>query len=71
MLNQYLKGEETTFIEPKEEEEMDDEMNFEEGETNKKKQEKIKNVLANCIRIHELLAKSFYKADLAKKKSSI
>ena len=44
-----------------------DEMNFGEGETNKKRQEKIKNVLANSTHIHELLAKSFFKTDLAKK----
>ena len=39
----------------------------EEGETNKKRQEKMKNVLADYIRMHELLAKSFYKTDLGKK----
>ena len=46
---------------------MDNEINFEEDETNKERQEKMKNVLRNCIRIHELLAKNFYKVDLAKK----
>ena len=64
--NQHLRGEETTFIEPKEEE-INNEINFEEGKTNKERQEKMKNVLADCTGIHELLAKSSYKADLAKK----
>ena len=35
--NQHSKGEETTLIEPQEEEEIDNEMNFEEGETNKER----------------------------------
>ena len=65
--NQHLRSEETTFIEPKEEEEMDNKINFEEGETNKERQEKMKNVLANCIHMYELLAKSFYKVDLGQK----
>ena len=62
--NQYSRGEETTFIEPKEEEEMNNEINCEKGETNTERQEKIKNVLTDCTCMHELLAKSFYKADL-------
>ena len=45
---------------------MDNEIDFEEGETNKERQEKIKNVLADCTCMHELPAKSFYKADLDK-----
>ena len=65
--NQYSRGEETIFIEAEEEEEMDNEIDFEDGETNKERQEKIKNVLTNCTRIYELLANSFYKADLGKK----
>ena len=65
--NQHSRGEEITFLEPKEEEEMDNEIDFEEGETIKERQEKIKNVLADCTRMHELLAKSFYKAELSKK----
>ena len=64
--NQHSRGEETTFLEP-EEEEMDNEIDFEEGETMKERQKKIKNVLADCTRMHELLAKSFYKAELGKK----
>ena len=35
--NQHSRGEETTFIESKEDEEMDNEINFEEGETNKER----------------------------------
>ena len=54
--NQHSRDEETTFIKPEEEEEMDNEINFEEDETNKERQEKLKNVLADCIRMHELLA---------------
>ena len=46
---------------------MDNEIDFEKGETNKKRQEKIKNALADCTHMHELLAKSFYKAYLDKK----
>ena len=65
--NQHSRGEEITFLEFEEEEEMDNDIDFEEGETNKKRQEKIKNVLADCTRMHELLAKSLYKADLGKK----
>ena len=65
--NQHSRGEETTFLRPEEEEEMDNEIDFEEGETIKKRQEKIKNVLADCTRMHELLAKSFYKTKLGKK----
>ena len=42
---------------------MNNEINFEEGETNKERQEKMKNILMDCIRIHESLAKSFYKAN--------
>ena len=63
---QRLRGEEISFIESNKEEEIDNEMNFEEGETNKRRQEKIKNVLANSTYIHELLAKSFYRDDLVK-----
>ena len=37
---QHSKGEETTFIEPNKKEEMDDEMNFAKGETNKKDKKK-------------------------------
>ena len=65
--NQHSRGEETTFIESEEEEEMDNEIDFEEGGTNKERQKKMKNVLANCTYMHELLAKSFYKVDLDKK----
>ena len=65
--NQHSRSKETTFIEPEEEEEMDNEIDFEGGETNKERQEKIKNVLADCISMYELLAKSFYKVDLDKK----
>ena len=65
--NQHSRGEETIFLEPEEEEKMDNEINFEEGETIKERQEKIKNVLADCTCMHELLAKSFYKAELGKK----
>ena len=65
--NQHSRGEETTFLEPKEEEEMDNEIDFEEGETNKERQEKKKYILADCTRMHELLAKSFYKDELGKK----
>ena len=65
--NQYSRGEETTFLGPEEEGEMDNEIDFEEGETIKERQEKIRNVLVNCTRMHELLAKSFYKAELGKK----
>ena len=65
--NQHSRGEETTFIEPKEEEEMDNEIDFEKGETNKERQEKIKNVLADCTHMYELLVKSFYKVNLDKK----
>ena len=35
---QHLKGKETSFIKPKDEKEMDNEMNFDEGETNKERQ---------------------------------
>ena len=65
--NQHSRGEETTFIESEEEEEMENEIDFEKDKTNKERQEKIKNVLGDYIYIHELLAKSFYKADLGKK----
>ena len=65
--NQHSRHEKTTFIESEEEEKMENEIDFEEGETKKERQEKMKNVLADCIRMHELLAKSFYKADLSKK----
>ena len=64
--NQHSRGEDTTFLGPEEEEEMDNDIDFEEGETIKETQEKIKNVLADCTRMHELLAKSFYKAELGK-----
>ena len=46
---------------------MNNEIDFEEGKTNKERQENIKNVLEDCTCMHELLAKSFYKADLDKK----
>ena len=65
--NQHSRGEETTFFGPEEEEEMHNEIDFEEGETIKERQEKIKNVLADCTCMHELPAKSFYKAELGKK----
>ena len=54
--NQHSKGEGTTIIEAKEEEEMDNEIDFEEGKINKERQEKLKNVLADCTCMHELLA---------------
>ena len=38
--NQHSRSKETTFIELKEEEEMDNEIDFEEGETNKKDKRK-------------------------------
>ena len=38
--NEHLRAEETIFIEPEEEEEMDDKMNFEEGETNNEDKKK-------------------------------
>ena len=65
--NQHSRGEEIIIIKSEEEEEMKIEILFEKGETNKERQEKIKNVLVDCTHIHELQAKSFYKADLDKK----
>ena len=35
--NQHSRGEETTFLEPEEGKKIDDEINFEEGETNKER----------------------------------
>ena len=40
MQNQHSRDEETTFIELKKEEEIDTEIDFEEGETNKERQKK-------------------------------
>ena len=65
--NQHIRGEEITFIEPEEEEEMNNKIDFEEGKINKERQEKMKNVLVDCTRMYKLLSKSFYKADLGKK----
>ena len=65
--NQHLRGEETSFIKLDKEEEMNDEMNFEEGKTNKEREEKVKNILVDSTRIHELLAKSFYEANSTNK----
>jgi len=58
------QGEEIPFIEL--EEEIENEENFACEETKTKLQEKIKNMLANSIRVHLLLAKTFYRGHLAR-----
>ena len=65
--NEHLRGEKTTFIDSKEKEEMGNEMNFEESEVNKERQEKTFKNLVDSTHIHKLPAKSFNKIDLAKR----
>ena len=63
------QAEDTQFIEPGEEEEMDNEDNEDNvasEETKKERQEKMKEILADSTRIHLLLAKSYYKNHLAR-----
>ena len=52
-----------------EEEESENENNIDHQETKKERQEKMKDMLADALRVHELLAKSFYKAQLAERTS--
>ncbi len=60
-------AEDTPFIEPEEEEEIDKEENSDHQQSRKERQDNMKNMLIEATRVHELLAKSFYKANLAEK----
>ena len=63
------QAEDTQFIEPGEEEEMDNEDNEDNvasEETKKERQEKMKKMLADSTRIHLLLGQSYYKNHLAR-----
>jgi len=60
------QAEDTPFMEPREEEEIDIEESGACEDIKKERQEKIKNMLADSTRVHQLLAKSFYKCHLEK-----
>jgi hypothetical protein len=57
----------TSFIEPEEEEKMENEKNHDHHEIRKEQQENMKNILADATRVHELLSTCFYQAHLKEK----
>ncbi|CAA9512094.1 MAG: hypothetical protein AVDCRST_MAG96-2509 [uncultured Segetibacter sp.] len=61
------RAEETPFIEPEEKEEIENENDIDHQETKKERQDRMKDMLTDAYRVHELLAKSFYRAQLVDK----
>lgn len=61
----HPQGEDTPFIESREEEEIDNEEYLACEETKRTRQEKMKVMLADSTRVHLLLAETFYKNHLA------